>query len=46
MSLISHRDDGFKLWDALHNYVEGVVNSQYGSDQVNLTTYHLAIPVT
>jgi len=28
-----YRDDGFKLWDALHKYVEGVVNSKYGSDQ-------------
>jgi len=28
-----YREDGFKLWDALHKYVEGVVNSRYGSDQ-------------
>ena len=30
-----HRDDGFTLWDALHEYVKGVVEHRYHSDQVN-----------
>ena len=34
-AIISHRDDGFELWDALHQYVEGVVNYTYPSDKVN-----------
>jgi len=28
-----YRDDGFKLWDALHRYVEGVVQVAYPSEQ-------------
>jgi len=28
-----YRDDGFELWDALHQYVEGVVNYTYPSDK-------------
>jgi len=28
-----YREDGFKLWDALHKYVEGVVYNRYGSDE-------------
>ena len=31
-----HRDDGFQLWDALHRYVEGVVQFAYPSDQANV----------
>ena len=34
---IPHRDDGFMLWDALHEYVEGVVRHTYPSDKVNLS---------
>ena len=33
--MFPHRDDGFKLWDALHKYVKGVVEHRYPSDQVN-----------
>ena len=29
------RDDGFRLWDALHRYVEGVVQVAYPSEQVD-----------
>lgn len=28
-----YRDDGFKLWNALHNYVDKVVNGSYPSEQ-------------
>ena len=35
--LLAHRDDGFRLWDALHRYVEGVVQVAYPSEQVNST---------
>ena len=34
LAIISCRDDGFELWDALHQYVEGVVNYTYPSDKV------------
>ena len=34
--LVPFRDDGFRLWDALHRYVEGVVQVAYPSDQVSL----------
>ena len=33
--MFPHRDDGFKLWDALYKYVKGVVEHRYPSDQVN-----------
>ena len=29
------RDDGFRLWDALHRYVEGVLKFEYPSDKVD-----------
>ena len=31
----TYRDDGFRLWDALHRYVEGVVQIAYPSEQVD-----------
>ena len=34
-AIISHRDDGFDLWDALYQFVEGVVKHTYLSDKVN-----------
>ena len=33
--ILCARDDGFLLWDALHRYVEGVVQVAYPSEQVD-----------
>ena len=37
----SSRDDGFRLWDALHRYVEGVLKIEYPSDKVEEDTNSL-----
>jgi len=36
-----YRDDGYKLWNALHNYTNGVVESQYSSDEEVQNDEHL-----
>ena len=33
-TIVPLRDDGFRLWNALQEYVEGVVEFAYPSDQV------------
>lgn len=43
-----YRDDGFALWDALHQYVEGVVQHTYLTDEEvredkNLTGFHASL---
>ena len=49
------RDDGFRLWDTLHRYVEGVLKFEYPSDKVeedpnswlgNLTSQTIAPDLT
>ena len=43
MNCFRYRDDGFKLWNALHNYVEKVVNGSYPSEQVIHTSSNISI---
>jgi len=43
-----YRDDGFMLWDALHEYVEGVVRHTYPSDKAieedtSLKSFHASL---
>ena len=45
MNCFRYRDDGFKLWNALHNYVDKVVNGSYPSEEVihicsNISIFH------
>ena len=37
-TIVPLRDDGFRLWNALHDYVKGVVKFAYPSDQVGQLT--------